>query len=68
MYTREGSGEWLTLAFGSQQLSMSLALILAVEDVNDKMDAGTAEPVRILPLSAVEFIIVCQYAQRYVRL
>jgi hypothetical protein len=47
-------------------MSMSLALILAVEEVNDEMDNGTVEPVRILPLSPVEYIIACQSGQRYV--
>lgn len=47
-------------------MSMSLALILAVEDVNEELDKGTMEPVRLLPLSPLEYIIMCQHGSRYV--
>ncbi|KAJ9119422.1 hypothetical protein QFC24_005655 [Naganishia onofrii] len=49
-----------------QQMSMSLALILAVEDAKNDIPAEEHESLRVLSLSCSEYVICCEHnARRY---
>jgi hypothetical protein len=47
---------------------MSLALILAVEDVKEEMGTSEDEGIQTIPLSSIEYLIIWENGTRYVRL